>query len=133
MNKKKLLIRAYIVLLVIGIAFAVVPTDWSSPKQIIAFGATFLGFILAGISLIIPNVYPHTINLEDWKEREDGGYYYIILAKTHGMGKTPRFSGCFEEDKDEFYNAGLVDNSYNKKGDVKISVGRPYALKVLIS
>lgn len=123
MNKRTILIRTYIVLLVVGIAFAVFPTDWSDIKQIIAFIATFLGFILAGISLIIPTSYCHVIKESDWVESNNNDCYFIILKKTHSMGKTPKCI-IYEIDENGYRNEIIVDNSYNDKGDIKIAVGR---------
>lgn len=133
MFNKKLLINISIFFILIGIAFAAIPTDWSNPLQVITFVATLIGFILAGISLMIPNSYEVIIKKDDWKE-DDKNYYFIIPAFKHGMGKSPK-SSYYSKDENGKWNASLTSSNVDDKGNLTIFISkiRKIDLKVIVS
>src|SRR5690554_6596866 len=133
MSNRKLLINISIFFILIGIAFAAIPTDWRNPLQIITFIATLIGFILAGISLIIPNSYEIIINKNDWKENEEN-YYFTIPRFKHGMGKSPK-SSYYSKDENGKWEACITSSNVDDKGNLTISTStiRKIDLKVIIS
>lgn len=133
MSNRKLLINISIFFILIGIAFAAIPTNWCNPLQVTTFITTLIGFILAGISLIIPNSYKIIINKCNWKENE-GNYYFTIPAFKHGMGKYPKPTYYSKDEKGK-WNASITSSNVDDKGNLTIYTSkiRKIDLKVIIS
>ena len=84
-------------------------------------------------SIFIPSSYEQKFTKDDWIRSDEGDYYIKILAKDHGMGKTPKVTH-FMKNKDGNYEevGSAIEHSLN--GDVFVDIsGYLHDGKIIIS
>ncbi|PZX57018.1 hypothetical protein LV84_02149 [Algoriphagus ratkowskyi] len=129
MNRKKIIQIIAIIFLLIGVFLLFPNTNWEERTSIYGFISVICGTLGSTVSIFIPSVFVYNFEEQNWNKKNEG-YSITVLAKEHGMGKSPQIQSFILNDSG--FQEVFLNQKIDFAGSVFIHGTRRFNGKVVI-